>query len=442
MERNFTDESFEHFLQQNADGLRMRPSADVWEGISKQLYKRKRRLGFLFGISLLTTTVLGYIISNHSHPINEHSFSFLNSKNGQDQIAGNLLLKNNRPDHSTVRLIQGEELRKQERIFAIGTSFSGNRMEAPVLHPSAPEEIVSTSLSSASAFSPTIVDYYSETEQNKAPETDVKEESRTNEQLPLSIESVINSFKPSYKKHRVGLQVYFTPTISYRKLGENKSYLRSLPPSGVSYTNPALYSINSVVTHKPDFGFELGLTTKYTVNQKMKVKGGIQFNVSRYDIKAFNTSYQLATIALNTGNGIQALNTVTTYNNFNGYHSDWLQNFYVQVSAPVGVEFKLRGDDKVQFGVGTTIQPTYVLGDRAFLISTDYKNYTQIPSLTRRWNANASVETFVSYSTGHLNWQVGPQVRYQLLSSFINKYPVKENLFDFGLKVGISLNKH
>jgi hypothetical protein len=174
----------------------------------------------------------------------------------------------------------------------------------------------------------------------------------------------------------------------------------------------------------------------------MKVKGGIQFNVSRYDIKAFNTSYQLATIALNTGNGIQALNTVTTYNNFNGYHSDWLQNFYVQVSAPVGVEFKLRGDDKVQFGVGTTIQPTYVLGDRAFLISTDYKNYTQIPSLTRRWNANASVETFVSYSTGHLNWQVGPQVRYQLLSSFINKYPVKENLFDFGLKVGISLNKH
>jgi hypothetical protein len=28
-----------------------------------------------------------------------------------------------------------------------------------------------------------------------------------------------------------------------------------------------------------------------------------------------------------------------------------------------------------------------------------------------------------------------------LLSSFVSKYPVKENLFDFGLRVGISLNK-
>ena len=136
------------------------------------------------------------------------------------------------------------------------------------------------------------------------------------------------------------------------------------------------------------------------------------------------------------------MNALTTYNNFTGFNSSWLENFYFQVSAPVGLEFKVRGDEKMQFGVATTVQPTYVLSDRAYIISTDYKNYAQIPSLTRRWNVNTSLETFVSYSTGHMKWQVGPQVRYQLLSSFVNKYPVKENLFDFGLKVGISLNKH
>ena len=99
------------------------------------------------------------------------------------------------------------------------------------------------------------------------------------------------------------------------------------------------------------------------------------------------------------------------------------------------------GDDKMQFGIATTIQPTYLLGDRVYLISTDYKNYAEVPWLVRRWNVNTSLETFVSYSTGHLKWQVGPQFRYQILSSFISKYPVKENLYDFGLKVGISLNK-
>jgi len=61
--------------------------------------------------------------------------------------------------------------------------------------------------------------------------------------------------------------------------------------------------------------------------------------------------------------------------------------------------------------------------------------------LIRKWNVNSSFETFAAYSTGKINWKVGPQVRYQLLSSFQEKYPVKEHLFDFGLKVGIMLNK-
>jgi hypothetical protein len=81
------------------------------------------------------------------------------------------------------------------------------------------------------------------------------------------------------------------------------------------------------------------------------------------------------------------------------------------------------------------------VGERAYLISSDYKNYTEVPWLTRKWNVATNLETFVSYSTGKMQWQVGPQVRYQLLSSFNSKYPVKENLFDFGLKVGVSLNK-
>jgi hypothetical protein len=63
-----------------------------------------------------------------------------------------------------------------------------------------------------------------------------------------------------------------------------------------------------------------------------------------------------------------------------------------------------------------------------------------VPWLIRHWNANTAFSTFVAYSTGKVKWQVGPQVRYQLFSSFVKKYPVKENLFDFGLKVGLSLN--
>jgi len=171
------------------------------------------------------------------------------------------------------------------------------------------------------------------------------------------------------------------------------------------------------------------------------VKAGLQFNVNRYDIKAFNYRMELTTIALRTNAGVDSVDIISSHRNFSGYKSDWLQNYYFEVSAPVGIEIDLAGDSRVQFGVAGTIQPTYILGDRAYLLSTDYKNYAEVPWLIRRWNVSTGLETFVAYSTGKMRWQVGPQVRYQLLSSFVDKYPVKENLFDFGLKVGVSLNK-
>ncbi|MGZ8545532.1 MAG: hypothetical protein ACXWV0_09560, partial [Flavisolibacter sp.] len=287
-------------------------------------------------------------------------------------------------------------------------------------------------------FTATIVD---DTYPQTASAKPLNETERVNVIDPMTIESVLNSFSPRRKK-KLESQLYFTPTISYRKLSENKAYIKTVSPANIPSTQQNLYDINNFVTHKPDFGFELGLAAKYPLTKNIKLKAGVQFNVNRYDIKIFNSSTQLATIRLNNRNGMDSVNRVTNYSNTpTGYHANWLENFYFQISAPVGIEFKIKGDQKVEFGIASTVQPTYVLGDRAYLISTDYKNYAEVPWLIRRWNVNTSLETFVAYSTGKLQWQVGPQVRYQLLSSFVKKYPVKENLFDFGLKVGIGLHK-
>lgn len=294
----------------------------------------------------------------------------------------------------------------------------------------------------APEFKPAAIDAHvpdSELEQNKVA-TEEKKEKR--DEYPYTIESVVNSYR-AQKRNKVTFQVFFTPTVSYRKLSENKSYLRSVQPGNLPPSLTPLYDVNNIVTHKPDIGFELGVAAKYPLTEKLKVRGGVQFNINRYDIKAFNSHTEIATIALNNGNrGVQALSAPTNYSNMNGYRTNWLQNFYFQVSAPVGVEYKLKGDKDMYFGVAGSVQPTYILGDRAYVISSDYKNYAEVPWLIRRWNVGTNFETFVSYSTGKLQWQVGPQVRYQLLSSFVSKYPVKENLFDFGLKVGVTLRNN
>ena len=292
---------------------------------------------------------------------------------------------------------------KPDQQFSFTSTFPGQQPA---------EEVVAQT-----PFTPTVVDSYFENAGVDKSESGSAEMKSIID--PLTIESVVNAFQPKAKKLR--WQTYFTPTVSYRKLSDNY--------------------IDNVATHKPAFGFELRLAAKYPVTKNLKLKAGLQFNMNRYEIKTYDSYTQLATIRINDRNRVDSIHAITNYNNFSGYQSSWLQNFYFQVSAPVGAELKIKGDDKVQFGIASTIQPTYLLGDRAYLISADYKNYAEMPRLVRRWNVNTSLETFVTYSTGHLNWQVGPQVRYQLLSSYLKKYPVKENLFDFGLKVGISVNK-
>ena len=121
---------------------------------------------------------------------------------------------------------------------------------------------------------------------------------------------------------------FFTPTVSYRNLSENKSYLRSPSLVGIPYNYAALYDVNNMVTHKPNIGLELGVTSKYAITKNIKLRGGLQFNINRYDIKAFKYSPERPTIVLNSGSsGVQSVSATSTYRNLNGGETDWIQNF-------------------------------------------------------------------------------------------------------------------
>jgi hypothetical protein len=271
-----------------------------------------------------------------------------------------------------------------------------------------------------------------------ATEKNIKSSSRDT-YSPFTIESVANSFQHTRAgRKKMSWQLFITPTVSYRKLSVNKSTDNT---SAATYPFASLDDVNSAVIHKPDLGLQIGVSGAYPITQAFRLRAGFQFNINRYDIRAYAFNGEVATIDLNGGNGNNSISTWTYYRNYAGYKSDWLKNYYFSVSVPVGAELKLFGNTKTNFGIAGTLQPTYILKDRAYLISTDYKNYAEVPRLVRHVNLNTSFETFVNYTSGKTKWQIGPQVRYQLLSSFHNNYPIKENLFDFGVKVGVTLNE-
>lgn len=469
MQRDFFDENFEWFLKRNADSFKMTASDQVWSSISRELKKRRRRMNWTMAASFMILSGLGYILVTNSVKELPQQAARQQQQVPSDVSTPLPELKNSTAstpptaDNNNTILMPALNSRP---IAAISAEKSADVQEVTTDRTYiTPEDNISTPLEEArvTRIEPLLVskvapidadDLVSALDQQGESITMVSAPAAESiaannmDQLNQALNelknddaaTVVASVKPRRKK--IDWQLALTPNISYRKLGENRSYLRApagtlLQPAGFT----PLYSVNSAVTHKPDLGFEVGVTAKYRLTKSVRVTGGVQFNVNRYDIKAFDAPYAVATIRLNGGSGPSAVNAVSNYSNYNGYNTNWLNNLYFQASAPIGIELRLQGDDKVQFGLATTVQPSYVLGDRAYLITSDYKSYVRVPWLVRRWNANTNFHTFVSYYTGKMKWQVGPQVRYQLLSSFVTEYPVKENLFDFGMRIGISLGK-
>ncbi|HVG40837.1 MAG TPA: hypothetical protein VM888_04420 [Chitinophagaceae bacterium] len=435
MQKNFTNENFEDFLKQNADQLKLTPSLKTWKGIEKRLSKGRRWSTIIASAFLLSASLFGYLATDTTRSIfklkqpvtadNTESTSSEEKGGKVIPITKNRTASSNKPIattkdngyNNTSGVIDNSEL---------GLLFNNEFNEtSSILN----NEINTTSINAAP------VNSISQLTDAGIEPIDIKKEKSN----LLSIQNISKAVKAAAKKRKTELEFFFTPTISYRKLSENKSYLRSLPNNGFTFAS-AYTDVNNLVTHKPHMGLEFGFAYKYRVAKAVKIRGGLQFNINGYEIKAFDNTPELATISLNNRTSVRSVNTISTYRNFNGGRTDWLKNSYFQVSAPVGVEVKLLGSDKTHFGVSTSVQPTYLLGEKAYLISNDYKNYSEVPWLIRRWNVNTSLETYVGYATGKLKWQVGPQIRYQLLSSFVSTYPVKENLIDVGLKVAVSLN--
>ncbi|HMK25503.1 MAG TPA: hypothetical protein VK483_05680 [Chitinophagaceae bacterium] len=479
MENNFNNRDFEQFVKQNADQYRMFPSEKVWKNVHHALHTRRRWYGLGLTVLLLTAGIVTWVMLSPSvrnnGPISYNSTAVSQNKPTEQKITKTpILIAANKPaDNKTHFVTTADKL--NENLFITGndndvTDYNNEsekntvtpvltNINEPVIISSASVQIElpakpviaynkqaihekpvsNETLTKAENSSPVSSEnrIAEEKEADKLPANEKKDV------YPLSIESVVNSYQHQRNGKKLSWEVFISPTISYRKLSENKAFINSAPANNNAnnyYTSVA--DINSLVTHKPDIGIQLGFNAGYPLSKSLKILAGLQFNVSKYDIRVSYSTGDVATIALNTGGGANSVSTISNYrNNTNGSKADWLRNFYFSASVPVGVELKLSGNSKTQLGVIATVQPTFLLSDRAYLLTTDYKNYAQVPSLSRKWNMSTGFEIYAGVSTGNINWRIGPQVRYQLKSSYVAKYPFKEHLFDFGLKLGVMLNK-
>lgn len=496
MEDNFKQNDFEEFLQDQVRNHRMYPGDAVWREIDKKLHGEKQWPALTVAASiLLSLTVLICVYftpkpnifsiqpanGNTSTPqISQKSNSLNNLTSSvpfaKDEAASAYGITNRLPNFKTVSADSSDTNLKQPILSNITTDERSVGNIAVPISPSsthvrnfATVRIPNVATAIPHPTTATVGDTLNSTIDNtqaiaSAPAgldkdkrlgtQKTKAAGETSSGKEYNDKNMADNFLKDHKediplhtaskktsgKNKFSYQLYFAPSVSYRKLLEDNSMVKANNggPVGLNYVT----DVNKVVRHKPGTGIETGIAFMYNLSGKVRIKSGFQFNVRQYSIEAYRSNTELASIALIGSNRIDTINTLAIYRNNNGYYSAELVNRYYQLSTPVGIEWEIIGNKEVQLNVSGTIQPTYLLNRNAYLLSTNFKNYTESPGMVRQWNINSNIEAFVSFKVGDFKWQFGPQLRYQPYSTFIPQYPIKEHLMDYGIKLGVSKTLH
>ncbi|ULQ52464.1 hypothetical protein [Flavihumibacter fluvii] len=459
MEQQFFEDEFEQFLRQNADQHRMYPSEGVWTNIYRHLHSGRRRIALG---AMLLLVMSGIIWLANTDTIS------VSSKNPQ---AYSPVIQSNRTRQTTTSRSSVtvddiiEKLRAKSLIppMAIAAPLSLSPLQ--LYKPAHLSDTYKVSDTQTPFTYPTenpagdLTGIITESDESfvvsrlvakKAPvirmqsaQPEVREPKLALSTPILALNTPKSDFSTQVKispvkkstRNKVSYLMSFAPSIGYRNLFDGKNH--------ITYGNSPLMvrhlNVNQFVDHQPAIGFELGGGIRYQVSRGFAIRTGLQLNLTRFSIAAFSHSPEKTTLSLTSAYGYQR-ETVATSNvrNIVGNDPERLQNQYLQLAVPIAAELKLFGDNKLQLNIAGSIQPVYLLNTNQYLLSNDFSNYVKEPSLIRRWNMATSIEAFISYTTRELRWQVGPQFRYNLMSTYKNQYPIRENLMEYGVKFGVS----
>ncbi|MBS1495563.1 MAG: hypothetical protein JSU03_13485 [Bacteroidetes bacterium] len=503
MEDNFYNDDFERFLKENADNFRMYPSKKVWHSLYNDLHPAKRWPSFAISL-LLVASVLYLGITNNSsilknqtirpHTIvinnlstNNHAGPFENTtalnddkklseyklnsdakkpQPGEKNITGNTTSIIDEEPGSRTLLISGDAPSLHVNKIILSSPSTKALPQVNVMHTlNADKKIIAVALPPTSNFIKEEVNTPGEdvTDQDvKASETLTSSATASNKNnntaLAKNIVTTSQTDKEWYEdyafhhqaissrfKKNASFQFYITPSVGFRKLSQNNS-LASNPGnnnSSLIVTNPVRsQALNDKITQSSAINIETGTTLLYNISKKIRLKTGVQFNYTSYNVNAIKLSHPVQTyLLLNnpvTGAAYLSPRVSVLANSFDDNNATTLKNNTLQISVPLGADYKITGRNNLKWYVGLDVQPTYITGGHLYALSADEKNYIEDPTLLRKWNMNAAIESFLSFkTTSGIILTLGPQVRYQFRSTYDSRFTYTEKLYNFGLKFGM-----
>ena len=483
-ENNIND--FEQFLKNQADKHRMYPSDQIWRNINQQLHGNSRWPALTFA-AILTGALLtaGLIFLHPEKDLFKLPTVAVTELTTTNTTAAN---QKNVKNKATVDITSLKPVDEKTVIYPFNTpvlveaqndnvyshpeevptiAAETALLSGPVKNELANSGIISANLNFSDKDIQPVVEQIIVSSKRKTSETSLgsgvitgDDDIETFDETRLATSSVENTninagndlgyetqesfwgnekaIGSKKKANRFSLQIYGGSNISYRRLSEPESYDYHFPYNPAITADPRK-NVNNFVSQRAAIGFEFGTALAYAITDRIKIKAGIQFNLRQYNIDAFKSGVEPAVLLISNSSTLttDSVMVFSSVRNNVGSKPITIQNRYFQIGLPVGIDWTFVEGRKVNFSLGATIQPTYQLNTNMYMITSDYKNYVQQPNMVRRWNFNAGAEAMANFSAGGLKWQVGPQLRYQMMPTQSKSLSVHEHLIDYGVKVGI-----
>ncbi len=501
MRRKFTLNDFEHSLKEHADDFKMTPSKRVWYGIYNDIHPGRRWPSAAVALLLIFTLVVVGHLNTHNgiHTVISYTKSvstksaiikepeaIANNFKGKRKVspvttnagafsAGKspillLLSEDDNPTNKSVTkqllsdnnvAISGDAINEGKPIT--DAQFLNNNTSSeskPTTKITWIEDKNSNAVNSKNDFlnthiSTDVTNILAEPQIDNTVDKNVSQEnnrSQNNTSLNGTIDAK-NSAKQTTSSSEKSIK-----ELSHKKQNESLSWTYYAAPvvSGVIFKGKAVNSITantnnitptigmnarkSKVLHNPAFGLDAGLQMNRKLSNKTKFTAGFELTYSGYRITSNEVHPTFATLTLkdHKTDYDYSKSYVTHYGNGNGEAIVSLRNFSWQVSLPVGFQYVMFGNDKIQFNTNANIEPSFVLKSNSFLLSSEGDNYVNDPTLIRKFNASSNIGVSISFSLGKLKWQVGPNMRYQWFSTYKSDYTIKEHLVDYGLRIAIT----
>ncbi|MEO6820357.1 MAG: hypothetical protein ABI266_03685 [Ginsengibacter sp.] len=458
IEKLFDITNFEQSLKEHADDFTIVPSRNVWQGIYNNIHPGRKWPSIPMALMLLLSLMgIGYLNNAPVRPAqNEIN---LNKNNLTSTPKSNA--KSNGKSHLSVASINNEITR--------GINDKENTNEVALKKVSIKNEVAEETdqtildknqegkqLTSVEEIPVTIINSYSQSSSKDIPEIEtltgkeiagidlnknVENNISPNNKLETDDDNQkkanSNISKSLIKKQpKITLSYFIMPTVTNVYFAGNEE--KDIKSTGsLIAINPDLSQGNMIINAQ--LGLKLGGQVEYHFNSKWQLLLIGQASYSGYTIISNKEPLALGKLALKDKSGpVYSKAYVTNLGNGKSDNQVPLTNYSIQISLPIGMQYEIWKNKSTAIFLSAAAGPSFVLRSNAHILSSDGRNYVDDQSLMRKNNYTGFVGTHIEFSAKNLKWRIGPTVGYQLLSTYEDKYPVKEHLIDYGIKIGIS----